>query len=227
MNVRSINECLIHGRLEEPGLFPHLEHLARSPYVFEFDFGLDELPREPGILLIRGARQYGKSTWLEARLRETVETEGPGSAFYLNGDVLRNEDALVDAVSDLVPLFREDAPVRRLFVDEITAVRNWERGIKRLADAGDLRDVLVVTTGSRATDLRRGAERLPGRKGKLTRTTYLFAPIPFREFERVCGAEFRETATIGYLLSGGCPIAAAELAGNARLPEYVIEMIRD
>lgn len=46
--------------------------------------------------------------------------------------------------------------VRRLFIDEITAVADWERGLKRVIDRGELRSVLVVTTGSRATDLRRG-----------------------------------------------------------------------
>lgn len=107
------------------------------------------------------------------------------------------------------------------------AVPDWERGLKQLLDAGELRQLLVVTTGSLATDLRRGAERLPGRKGRLLRTTWLFTPLPFAEFERVCGARFGDDALVAYLLSGGCPIAAAELAEHGRLPEHVIEMVRD
>lgn len=196
-------------------------------HVFRPDFGLDELPEEPGVLLIRRPRQYGKSTWLEDQLRSTIASAGPGSAFYLNGDQLTDVEALVAAVRELVPWFRKDAPVRRLFIDEITAVDHWEKGLKQLLDAGELRGVLVVTTGSSATDLRRGAERLPGRKGRLARTNYLFTPISFAEFERVCGARFGEQAAVAYLLSGGCPVAAAELARNGRLPEYVIEMVRD
>ena len=61
--------------------------------------------------------------------------------------------------------------MRRLFIDEITALPQWEVAVKRLADRRVLRDVLLVTTGSRATDIRRGSE-LPGRKGKLARTDY-------------------------------------------------------
>jgi predicted AAA+ superfamily ATPase len=48
---------------------------------------------------------------------------------------------------------------------------HWEKSIKRLIDAGELNRVLLVTTGSKATDLRRGFEKLPGRKGKLSRSS--------------------------------------------------------
>jgi len=43
------------------------------------------LPEEPGVILIRGHGRYGKSTWLEGQLVETVRRFGRGSAFYLNG----------------------------------------------------------------------------------------------------------------------------------------------
>ncbi|MBK8100965.1 MAG: ATP-binding protein [Planctomycetes bacterium] len=227
MNVKEKNEALRAGRLDTPGLFPHLETLATSAFAFRPDLGLAQLPDEPGVLLVRGPRQYGKSTWLEGELRQTIHRAGAGSAYYLNGDQLASADALVNAIRELRPWLRKEAAVRRLFIDEITAIADWERGLKQVLDAGELRGVLVVTTGSRATDLRRGAERLPGRKGRLARTTFLFPPIPFAEFERVCGDRFGDEALIGYLVSGGCPIAAAELATHGRLPEYVIEMVRD
>jgi len=227
VDVRSINQHLQGGQFDVPGLFPHLERLRRGGLIFEIDFGLAALPAEPGVLLVRGPRQYGKSTWLEGQLEATIRSAGPASGFYLNGDQLSDVEGLVTAVRGLVPWFAKHAPVRRLFIDEITAIANWERGLKQLLDAGELRDVLVVTTGSRATDLRRGAERLPGRKGRMSRTAFLFTPLSFAEFERVCGDRFGEDAAIAYMLCGGCPVAAAELAQHGRLPEHVIEMVRD
>lgn len=221
------NECLARGELDRHGVLPSLEALRRSAFVFDVDIGLDELPAVPGVLLVRGARQYGKSTWLEQQLRATVERFGPASAYYLNGDTIPDVDALENAIEDLVPLFAVDAAVRRIFIDEITAVDRWELAIKRLVDAGSLRDVLVVTTGSKATDLRRGSERLPGRKGRLDRTTYLFTPIPYAEFVRVCGDALGDDVLVAYLLSGGCPVACAEIASNGRLPEHVPALIRD
>lgn len=227
MNVDQVNASLARGEVRVPGLFPRLDELAEAPFVFEVDFGLSELPEEPGLMLVRGARQYGKSTWLEGQLRDTIETYGPGTAYYLNGDEIIDADRLAEHLRGIAPLFRAHAPVKRVFVDEITAVAKWESAIKRVLDRGELRDVLVVTTGSRATDLRRGAERLPGRKGRLARTSYVFTPLPFAEFERVCGAAVGDDALIAYLLSGGCPLACSEIAAHGRLPEFVPTMIRD
>lgn len=227
VNVEQVNACLLSGRLEVAGLFPRLEALAEAPAVFRWEFGLDELPEEPGVILIRGARQYGKSTWLESAVRETVRRHGTGTALFLDGDHLRDADHLAGELSRLAAAFRRDAPVRRLFIDEITAVAEWERGLKRVLDRGELRRVLVVTTGSRATDLRRGAERLPGRKGRLARTTYLFLPVPYSEFLRAGGRTLGSRALASYLLSGGSPVACGELISSGRVAEWTIETVRE
>ncbi len=124
-------------------------------------------------------------------------------------------------------MFDPRRKVRRLFIDEITAVPDWQSALKLLADEGALREVLVVTTGSKALDLRRGAERLPGRKGRLGRTSYRFAPISFVEFERVCGRRLGRSTLPAYILSGGSPRACVEVASRGSIPEYVHETVRD
>jgi predicted AAA+ superfamily ATPase len=43
---------------------------------FDWNFGLSKFPSEPGIMLVRGPRQYGKSTWREFQLRETLKECG-------------------------------------------------------------------------------------------------------------------------------------------------------
>jgi hypothetical protein len=92
--------------------------------VFRLSFGLDALPESPGMILLRGARQYGKSTWLEQQIAATTRRFGPGTAFYLNGDEIAEANGLTEAIRELVPLFRRGAPVRRRFIDEITAIRD-------------------------------------------------------------------------------------------------------
>ena len=89
MDTIQINKALSLGKIDDHGVLPKLEQLGREPIVFEFNFGLERLPKEPGIILIRGARQYGKSTWLQQKIRDTVKQFGPGSAYYLNGDEIR------------------------------------------------------------------------------------------------------------------------------------------
>jgi predicted AAA+ superfamily ATPase len=222
-----VNSALLRGEVEREGLLPHLDLLRTSSFIFRHQFGLDDLPREPGLILVRGPRQFGKSTWIEGALRKTIQEFGPGSGLYLNGDHLRDDRHLSDVLRDLASLYPPQAPVRRLFIDEITAVRDWSKGLKRALDQGFLRKVLVVTTGSNATDLRRGTERLPGRKGKLARMHYLFLPVSFSEFARVCGNDLGEALLPAYLLSGGSPAACAELGRQRRIPEWIIETTRD
>jgi len=227
MDIESINKHLSLGEIDRKGLFPHLDMLKEQPFEFHVDFGLKELPLEQGILLVRGARQYGKSTWLEAQIYKTIQAYGPGSAYYLNGDYITDADQLEAQLVKLLAAFTKKATVRRIFIDEITAIGHWERVLKRLADSGELKDVLVVTTGSKATDLRRGAEKLPGRKGKLARSSYLFTPISYAEFKRASGKAGEQECLIAYLLSGGSPIACTELIRHGVIPEYVIELVRD
>jgi len=99
--------------------------------------------------------------------------------------------------------------------------------LKRLADQGKLKNILIITTSSKATDLRRGAEKLPGRKGRLPRTNYLFTPVSYKEFHRVCQDALGKKTLYGYMISGGSPIACAEIASKGIIPEYVIELTRD
>jgi len=226
MLVREINEALLAGEWDKPGVFPHLDLLKRSPARLEFDFGL-ELPRDEGILLIRGARQFGKSTWLEQQLHDTLVAHGRGSAFYLNGDEIDGAGSLLAEVRALTALYSRDTQVRRLFVDEVTAIPDWQKALKRLADADELRGLLVVTTGSKAADLRRAGERLPGRKGRLARTQYIFTPVSYSTFRRTFQPRLSDMCLPAYLLTGGCPLACAEIGTSGRIPEFVVEIVRD
>lgn len=227
MNNLEINRHLLKGDIHSTGVLPHVEQLDRLPFLFEQEFGLHELPVDPGIIMVRGPRQYGKSTWLEQQIKITIESFGPGSALYLNGDEIADSKALLDNLRDLIHLFPNTQKNKRIFIDEITAISNWQKAIKRLADAGELKDILVVTTGSKATDLRRGFEMLPGRKGNLDRTNYIFTPISYKEFHNKCAATFGDDTSFAYILSGGSAIGANSLASNGKIAEYVVNTISD
>lgn len=227
MDNIKINQLLMSGDVASPGVLPHLDNLKTVPFIFEQHFGLDALPTEPGIIFIRGPRQYGKSTWLEQQVALTIKQFGPGSALYLNGDEISNHKTLLDEIKTLCELFSPRVQVKRLFIDEITAIVDWQKAIKRLADSGILRNILLVTTGSKASDLRHGTERLPGRKGKLARTNYIFTPLSYQEFKNKCAHVFQDDTLFAYLLSGGSPVGANALASTQRLPEYVTSIVSD
>ncbi len=54
-----------------------------------------------------------------------------------------------------------------------------------------------------------------------------FAPIAYKELHCVFHSTLEINTLTAYLLSGGSPIACAELAEQHFLPEYVIELTRD
>ncbi|MGH8211518.1 MAG: ATP-binding protein [Steroidobacteraceae bacterium] len=222
MNVVERNHLYLKGIMESEGLFPHLDNAPRESF-FNWDFGLSKLPREPGIIVIRGPRQYGKSTWLEYQLRETLQQFGAGSALFLNGDYIAGASELEREIESLVKTFPPSSSVQRLFIDEITAVEGWQKAVKRLADSGTLRKVLIITTGSKASDIQREAELLPGRKGKLSRTIYLFAHLPYRVFHGRAFPVLGARTLWAYLITGGSPPACAAVLESGSIPDYIFQ----
>lgn len=69
-----------------------------------------------------------------------------------------------------------------IFLDEITTIKDWQRGIKYLADLGALENAAIILSGSNASDLRTGIERLPGRRGRGTDLDKILLPASFREY---------------------------------------------
>ena len=227
MDVNTKNRLLAEGNLEHPDLWPHKIEAEARKYYFNFDFGLSQLPTEPGLITIRGPRQYGKSTWLETELNKSVKAFGAASTFYLNGDELASADDLTQRLEEVHSLYSPQAKIQRLFIDEITAVPQWEKSIKRVIDRGLFRDVLIVSTGSKAVDLRRGTERLPGRKGKLQRSEFIFLPISYAEFKKCTQNILGEKSWIAYLLSGGSPLACNDICQFGVIPDYFVQLVRD
>ena len=57
MNNRGVNQALAAGDVGTPGVLPKIDILRQQPAILEIDFGLKQLPTEPGLLLIRGKRR--------------------------------------------------------------------------------------------------------------------------------------------------------------------------
>lgn len=229
MNVDDRNLLLFQGSLDRDDLWPKVKDYENQRFQFRWEFGLNELPPDPGLITIRGARQIGKSTWLELQLLDTLEEHGKGTGYFLNGDSIYSHSEFESKLLEVEALFGKKK-IKRLFIDEITQIPEWERVIKRLVDAGHLRDVLIVTTGSNAADLRHGSERLPGRKGNLPRSEYVFLPISYREFRYQVKDEmgtFSSDSLFAYILSGGSPMAARSLFYDEKLDENFISLITD
>jgi predicted AAA+ superfamily ATPase len=80
-------------------------------------------------------------------------------------------------------------------LDEISSIRNWEKGIKKLWDESSLKNCTLIVTGSHSIDLQRSTELLPGRRGEIDQDdTYdkILLPMKFSEYVSLIDVEFKK-----------------------------------
>lgn len=234
---------------------PHLALLEAQPVRLAADFasGLDL--NTPGIHILRGPRQVGKSTDLKLLVVRALDGGLQARAVvYLALDLLegRHLSELAATVRRALDLAGCDVS-GLLLLDEVTSVTGWQTAVKSLWDGGAIREEVVVCTGSSAIDLQHGAvERLPGRRQ--AGVDHLALPQSFAAFARavdadippsprltvadLCGldgealmrdmrayAPALDAALERYLRFGGLPAAVAEAACGAREPSGEVKRV--
>jgi hypothetical protein len=167
-----------------------------DPYLSEYDHAL--LKWEPPhfqtlkleqdlIYILLGPRQVGKTTLFKLLIRRLLLERNfhPRAVLYLSCEALgpQRPQELAEALRNYL-IWAKTFTQGRLFVflDEATYLKDWERGVKILADEGKLRGVTLIATGSHAAGIKRGGERLPGRRGREANLDLLLMPLHFRGF---------------------------------------------
>jgi predicted AAA+ superfamily ATPase len=232
-------------------LDPHLRALDASP--LRRPVRLPVSVEQDGIYILRGPRQVGKTTFLKSLLRDLIRKgHAPRALLYADCELLgvRSGPELARLLEAFLRIHPE--PGRKLLcLDEVTRLEEWAGGIRALVDLGALEGVTVVATGSHAIDLRRGGERLPGRRGAgadlvlypMTFRDYVAAHVPGAELPALGGLQpgevygaCREVALRGlalealfdrFLGTGGYPRPAAAYAVAGSIPPEVYWTYRD
>jgi len=140
-----------------------------------------------GIFIIRGPRQIGKTTFLKRSIKKLLKKGfDPKRILYFAFDFggINNEREVLDLIKTYLSWIRKDVKERVwIFFDEVTYTPGWAIGLKAAYDQGLLQEVTVVATGSSSLDLKKGGERLPGRKGEAGKISDLIMlPVDFRTF---------------------------------------------
>jgi len=151
------------------------------------------------IYVLRGPRQVGKTTLLKLKIRELLRAGvEPRQIFYWPCDLVEGPEKLARMIVSYQDIARKDA-TRRLYVmlDEISSVKDWQKGIKTLYDAGRLRNCTVVLTGSHSIDLRRASETLAQRRGEVHKLKdrlpdKVLLPAKFSEYAETRNDKIRE-----------------------------------
>ena len=160
---------------------PHLKQLQRQPLVYRSPL-IDRLPRaRPGIYTVTGGRQTGKTTLLKQWMGELLHAKlTPTALLFLTGELIDDHHSLVRLLTEVLPEMSAD-PLKMVVLDEVTYIRDWDKGIKYLADAGLLDDVALVITGSDTVILREARMRFPGRRGQADTVDFHLLPLSFAE----------------------------------------------
>ena len=162
-------------------LDPHLRQLAKCPLVHNSEL-LSEFPvHEPGIYTISGGRQVGKTTllkqWMERLVENNIELK---RIMFLTGELIDDHHSMVRLITGAL----DEMPYSGLnyvILDEVTYISNWDKGVKYLADAGLLEDVILVLTGSDLVIIQEARMRFPGRRGRSDTVDFHLYPLSFSE----------------------------------------------
>ncbi len=157
---------------------PNLRALTNQKLVHKSSL-LDDLPQgEAGIYTITGGRQIGKTTLLKQWMKQIIKNNvSPESVLYLTGELIDDHHALVRIVTESLK-----QRLQYLLIDEITYIRNWDKGIKYLADIGSFENVMLVLTGSDLVVIKEARMRFPGRRGLSDNVDFHLFPLSFYEY---------------------------------------------
>jgi len=239
--------------LDALGTDLHLKAVAAAP--FPINHPVEKMINlvQDRLYILRGPRQVGKTTILKKLIKNLITSDGadPRSIFYFAFDVagLRNAAEVKDAIISYLN-WAGSLPVQsdRLWIllDEVTYTSDWAVGIKAAYDLGLLQGCTLIATGSSAIDLRRGGERLPGRRGLFADQNDIdVLPVSFRSllsclypavsiqpvkqispediFNKAETASYYQNeiqdAFKKYLLSGGYPLSIIDLAKKGEITQ--------
>lgn len=182
---------------------PQLRNLKNFRFVHPLDWWKEIDWKKPGIYLLTGGRQVGKTTSLKLLVKEQLLKKSfqAENIFYLPCDQIENHLSLGEIIRFFLKK-KTGAPFL-LLIDEITYVEGWDRAIKAIADEGSFQDGFCILTGSDSVILKEAVSRFPGRRGEAEKIDFFLRPLSFKEYVELVGSEFLDQAFEEYLQCGG------------------------
>ena len=208
-----IDEFQIHNLFREsPERFlhddPHLRRAALQPFTYVSPLVNTPEFLEPGILMITGGRQVGKTTCLKQFIAKLLR-EGrvrPDQVSFMTGELIRDDTELR---REIVSELEGKSGWQVIVVDEISYVKDWDKAVKFLADAGNLETTTLILSGSDSAILREAMQRFAGRRGRSAQVDFVFHPL-----------SFAETVTLKVPELSGLVAACKDAAGSSDSPDY-------
>jgi len=178
-----------------------IKYIPRLKYKITYDFE----PSNTVVYTLRGPRQVGKTTLVKLQIKEFLQKKiSPWNILYYSLDLANTQQDVVDVVETYMKISARQRGDNRcyLFLDEVSSVHEWQKGIKWLVDGDKLKNCTVMATGSQAINIKNATERLPGRKGILDESyDKILLPMKFSEYASLVNKNINDLIVDNNLLS--------------------------
>jgi len=219
----------------------HIRALQRFKYIYDSPL-LKKDFKTGSLYTIRGPRQIGKTTFLKLFIKEKLKSIPKENIFYWSCDNLTSKDDLITLLEEYADFCRvKNAKPEYILLDEITDITDWQKAIKFVIDNNITPNACYILTGSNSIDLKKGTERLPGRRGKHGEDLF-FLPLTFREYVQIIEPEWYQKHKQDnlnelkyhsnklkilferYFNTGGIPLVINEYEINKEIPNYIYDL---
>jgi uncharacterized protein len=183
---------------------PQLRKLKQYPYVYKSSMIEESVFTMPGIYLLTGGRQTGKTTFLKQFIAYLLKkcAVNPQRIYFITGEIIDTHHSLRRLIQQILPDDRKS--LFYLFLDEINYIRDWDQSIKYLYDAGLLENCVVILTGSDNYIIRTAMKRFAGRRGAAGKVDFTYHPLSFLEYCTLkSDSDNPDMLLQNYLLHGG------------------------
>ena len=170
---------------------PDIEEWSELEYRYVPSW-IGELSLEPfSVNFLVGPRRVGKTLGVKLLIKQLLgeNVSNPYRIFYYDCTMLNDQNDLSAVLQTYLKL-RDAKGIRSslIFLDEVTSVRNWWKGIIDLINRKKLKNDVVVVMGSVSVNLDRAVGNFAGRKGK--GKVLEIMPLGFRDYyQLVTGVE--------------------------------------
>jgi len=204
-----LEELIIHNLFRESlelfcSLDPQLKKLENSPYVYESPMINEEVFKSPGVYLLTGGRQTGKTTFLKQYISRLLKNSAvlPDQIYFITGEIIDTHHNLRRLLQQILPDHRKI--LFYIFIDEVNYINDWDKSIKYLFDAGFLENCAVILTGSDSHIIRSAMKGFAGRRGSCDKVDFTYNPLSFLEYFKLKhDDDDRNKLLQNYLLHGG------------------------
>jgi uncharacterized protein len=183
---------------------PQLKKLQNCPYIYKSPMIEGQVFKKPGVFLLTGGRQTGKTTFIKQYISHLLQNEktDPRQIIFITGEIVDSHHILRRLIQQEID--EAENSLFYIFIDEVNYINDWDRTIKYLYDAGIIENCSVILTGSDSQIIKEAMKRFAGRRGPAGKVDFTYNPLSFKEYRELKhDTSDRETLLGNYLLHGG------------------------